>query len=1431
MSQDNDPTPDEAPGSPATTTETPAATDAVVAPKNPSSVPPPLPPPPPSPPTPPPQRAPGPPSASGFDDAPPPSPRSFGDPSNGERPWALILAIVVIVLGGLLTVLYRPEPAKPIETALIATNADLVPVHAGVSVGGEHVRELRRLATGDVVETDAGGRARLRLDNGTSVILDGATKLAITDDGVRLESGRVFVTGSGSKTLVDLGSGSVTALGSTLGVERRERSRVYVASGEVTARQGSEERVVKTGESADFTKTLEVVPERGFDDWTGGLAAPWSASGSKRALAELWGRSAPGQAGSALTIRKQDVRASVHGEVAETRVSTTFFNAGEHAVLGDYRMGLPRAAIVSGFDVTRGDKKSKGSIALASRGEIARFEQSKGAQADTLEWAGEGWVRGTMPNIAPGDSVTVTVTYVEWLAVRPNVRTNGDGQVVQYRFPLGGGGTPPLVGELHIAVDAGPAGATQVAAGMGASVDGTTVELRKSDFRASADFVVDMVLPSRLAPARGYVAEGQEPTQESTFLLRTEAPRLDGTAEGGVTLAIVLDTSASVDPALFDAGRAFVESLVKSLSDGDRIVVLAADTSARAVGPDKVAPADEATRQAIVAALGSVTRGGATDLGRALEAAADALPKDASSGMVVYVGDGWGSVGDRTAEAIRARLERREGGAPRVGAVLVGPSSNRRTFAELTRGSGPLVEVGDSEDAAVASVALLERAIVPTVTGIVVDLGPDVSRVYPRDEIAAPQGSSLLIVGKLAANPPKSIKLTYRAGGKTITEERAVTVTDAVHPADVKRRWADARAQAMALAGRGREAVTDAALGVSLLTPWTAWTTQATAEYVSTPLSTRVLELGGGATGFDIEVADTDAPALSLAAPEDAIDFASSSGMEDALRLAAIRTITDAKGGLKACRDSRAALRPDLPGAVRISLKVSGEGKASDVVVSNAGDATLATCITTIVENLLYPRIGAEVQVQVAHTMVWPPIESLRGKKCSPTAQLSVPLRRGVWRERIDQSSAGPAFLEARRGCELATWTAKRSFLELALTVLAERGSASLSSLALAKELEDAGDAEAAAFLRKEALRRASTAELRQVRRSLLSTERLPYGEYAARYEKATDDKARLDVVKTFLGLAPHDPRLRGRLLALLASLGEKEALVDEARRLRADPFADASLIADAAHLLRTIGLEDEARRTYGEIAERATHDPWAHALLGDRLRHEGWFDDATAVYQALEDLVPLDGATQIRLALAHAGANRLDVALRILDRVARTGGRGADRGLAELADLTAQTHLRAALARTDLAAADRARLERSLAEMPGLPAGTSFLVEAPAGFDPVHVFLDRGPTAARDIVLPRAIASKLGLVSLHLEPADPGKVDKVFLSLARPKALQPTLPYGVKLVAIHDGKLVTADIELPPSGERVEVDFASGAFGAPRIAGKKPAVAAPPGR
>jgi hypothetical protein len=124
------------------------------------------------------------------------------------------------------------------QSSLTATLADLKPVHAGVSVGGERVQWLRRVALGDKLVTDADGRARLRLDDGTGAVLDRSTTLVITEKGFRLEQGRAHLTSpSGSHPVIELGAMTVLLSGGSAGLELRgEKTSVFSADTELTVR-------------------------------------------------------------------------------------------------------------------------------------------------------------------------------------------------------------------------------------------------------------------------------------------------------------------------------------------------------------------------------------------------------------------------------------------------------------------------------------------------------------------------------------------------------------------------------------------------------------------------------------------------------------------------------------------------------------------------------------------------------------------------------------------------------------------------------------------------------------------------------------------------------------------------------------------------------------------------------------------------------------------------------------------------------------------------------------------------------------------------------------------------------------------------------------------------------------------------------------------
>jgi Flp pilus assembly protein TadD/Mg-chelatase subunit ChlD len=1361
---------------------------------------------------------------------------------------SLVIISLLAVCGGFTVACADPPPLRH-------TTADLQPIHVGVTSGGTQVRQVERVAPGDRVSTDGTGRARLRIDDGTSLVLDRATTLLLEPSGVVLETGRLFVTSpAGVHTRIGVAGASVAMSGASAALsltEGAESASVFSVDGDLTVlatlpeQTEATEHAVRSGETAHIglnSGAVEIKPERAFDDWTEGLAVPWGANHGtpRRAVGELWGRTPEDPAGAPMTIRAHDVKTTIRGEVAVTVVRTTYFNGGNAPVASDFRMALPVGAIVSRFAFGSGDELTRTRVSLASR--------AGGSGSGTqLEWAGDGWVRGRLPQIAPGTTLTVELEFTEWLDVTPR---DNDRVSVRYRYPL----VPPAapgratatasagtsaghsIGEFAATIDASPSAPLSLAAGMGATTEGQTVSLRHSDWSPSADLVVDAEFAAWKSPARLYVASatGDDADAGRYVMVRTEIP--DASTDVGVSVVLVLDASASVNASMLETSRSFVRAVLRGLDARDRAVVLAADQTTHPVGPADMGPLTDARKQAMLAGLDTLSPGGATDIGRALEAGADLVPAESPETMLVYIGDGWSTVGDASLNEIEARLIRRRGRLPRLGAVSIGPTANRRLLAGLVHGSGPLLSASDSAEAASAAIDLVSSALQPTLTNVGIDLGPDVEQVYPRRTSAVAAGSTLTVLARARGVLPKKARLYWRDAQGEQSEVRDLTPVANATEGDLRRRWAQARVREILLSGGGREAVTDVALATALLTPWTAFTTGGS-TYDSTPRVLRVLDDSVFANFGDGSISATQTPLTSAmrgALLQPTTQYRSEAEVElsSAAALAIRRKLRNALPAVRACRDSRASAGSLLAESVSISLGVDGRGKPSNIRVGGRGVSTsLSRCIRIVVSGLVYPTTGLSVRVDVSEELALPAFRTKRGgNKCSTTSRLPIALRRGVWKQRLGSErnlsaqrphelaqwaeSAADVYFGAKHRCEVRKWRDRRALLEIILL----HESAGQARFAVANRLSKEGEDNAAEFLRKEAIRRAASPdELRALLNIVTASERLPRKSFEKDYRAARSNAHRLRVVQRYLLVAPHSALLRGRLIALFESLGQKEQVLQEVRLVRSDPFADAALLADSGSALRRVGYEAEARRVFGELTERAPSDPWVRAFLGDRLRNEGWFNDATATYAVLDQQVPDSPSVIVRHALSHAGAGRLDLARRMLTRVAQTGGREADGNVAALASQLSAVLLAEAIADPTTSPADRALLRQAAEQTPGPQQGpkqgASILVRAPAAYAALTIELVRGKGASKDVRSPKVVAPGMGLYLFSLTAA---QLKDAKLRIRQPEQLPPANPIEVRIdTLVYNGEelaphLHSTTASLPSSGRNVDVAWAN---------------------
>ena len=1295
----------------------------------------------------------------------------------------------------------RPTHQEGPREAAVVTVGDLRAMHASVAVAGTNVRGSARLSDGDTVTTGPDGRARIRLDDGALVVVDGTTVLTLHGARIALEHGRIFVqTGAASHTEVAFGAASTTMVSSAAAFERSGTGveRVYCPQGELVLTASGKQEHVASGETASIEHdAVKVAPETAFDDWTGGLAVPWSGErGPASAIAELWGGAGGDDPGSPLVVRAVKVGVDVDGEVAVTHTRTSYFNGSDRSVVADVRMALPPGAIVS--RVARADGGTPTDAQL-DVGTNACAQQKVGR----LEWAGSGQLRGALPSLGAGKTVDLLVDYAEWLPGRAGRET--------YRFPMTNehASSSSTIGDLSATVRSN--GATRwISSSAGTTLLGDSIELHRTDVRITGDLVVELSSSAvHAGAARVYVEQGGK-NEDPFVLVRTEVPDL---ADQGVTLAVVVDTSMSIGASLLEAERAVVDALLDGLGSRDAIVVLAADQTVKRLGVGKPAPVTAALRAQIRQELAAIHAGGASNLGAALEQAADALDDPGSehpgSGMVIYLGDGRPTVGEADARTLRERLARRAGGVPRLGAVAMGQGADRWMLAELAAGAGPIYEVVDRPDAARAGAALVADAMEPTLRDVELDLGPTIDRIYPREARAALAGSTVTVAGRLRGKLPDHIGFRFRRGATVGFESRPLDNLTVPAGADVARRWAQARIEDTVTRGDGVELAMTLAKQSRLLTPWTSWFFTGNEPNCSAPFDERVLGLMPGLdTAFAAKVEPAPPPpSLLLEPPATLLNDAS---LDEATERAARRAIDGSLAALVACRDARAAARPGVGGELRINLVLSPLGRATSIRVSSVraldDDAQLDRCLGSVVGSI--PFFATGITVNVTHQMLLPEEQASRRTRCSVTSTLPLPVRRGIWRSREEKGTLD--YSTAAHTCELPTWTDRRALLGI-LT----REATPSQAIAIAGQLDRAGETDAAAFVRQDVMRHAdlTTVASEDLRRLLIGDEPKIDQVLDTAYRAARTDEDRLVVVRRFLGLAPHSPLGRRLLLSLLESMGKRDALLVEIAHLRTDPFADAGLLAAAGSTLRRIDREDEGRRVFGELVERAPRDPWTLGFVGDRLRAEGLYDDALAAYSRLDRAMPGDTGVILRLALAHAGAGRLDVATRLLDRVAATGGRGDDGRMSELASIVSGTLLAGAreTAREHDGAAD-ALLARRLAQTPLPDVESLILVRAPPAERPVRVTVERqekdhdGEPADLD-------AAAMGLSAVRVERGG-GTLRIRLRRVDGPGSTRPLRATVTALILGEDrarAKLVTREVDVPSGGQGIELRWEGG--------------------
>jgi Ca-activated chloride channel family protein len=494
------------------------------------------------------------------------------------------------------------------------------------------------------------------------------------------------------------------------------------------------------------------------------------------------------EGGGALVLDHTSVTAQVHAGLARVTMVQWFTNPYDVPLEATYLLPLPSMAAVDRMDLTCGDRHVEGYV-LPRDEARAVYEQAKadGVKAALLEQQRDNLFTQKVSGLCPGETVEITIQYVEQLAYE-------DG-IYQFAFPMTVGPrySPPWVEDadaldtpyartgsdvdLTVVIDEG----MPVESIWSDSHDvdiadaqwGATVELASEATIPNADFTLSWSLAGH--QPRVSVLANRPDADDGVVALSIEPQIVDDLFQPrSRELLFVLDASCSMagEPWRL-ASEAVVEALHEMNADDtfDVVTFSSGDDALFATAQ----PATAANVRTAENWLKTAYNGGGTNMERGIVRSLDLPGGGDRMRLVLFLTDGYIGGEDTMFGLVREHL-----GGSRLFALGIGESPNRyllEGLAEMGRGS---VIYQDLNKPIEESVSAFEARIAhPAMTDITVDWGDlDVHDAFPAKIPDLWAGQPLRLVARYGAGGTGTVTVTGRVGREQFVQHVEVTLPE-----------------------------------------------------------------------------------------------------------------------------------------------------------------------------------------------------------------------------------------------------------------------------------------------------------------------------------------------------------------------------------------------------------------------------------------------------------------------------------------------------------------------------------------------------------------------------------------------------------------------------------------------------------------------------
>ncbi len=694
--------------------------------------------------------------------------------------------------------------------------------------------EGAEIGAGVEIVTDERTRARLDLDDGTSVVLDRGTKLRIeaAPRTMRIDAGSLIadvahIEGAPPARLATE-NGEASVLGTKLALTATDdRTTVEVLRGLVelkdasssTARIGAgQEGVIAKHAKMEIAPVNDLAQRVAFGERLGlpgvhNEDADLPVSG----LGELRARR-PGKTDEkdhAVALTSHQVKVRIAGNVARTEIDETFANDTGDDLEGVYRFPLPPGAEIEKLALEVDGKlidgafvdKAKG--AAIFRGAIHNAVPTAPKPKEEIFWvpgpwrdpALLEWQRGgrfelKIFPIPKHGSRRVVLAYTETVAPVGGVRryvyplpqsTASDLRIGQFGVDVQVLGADPKsdvrVRGYELAKTASEGGAARFAQSFTSFVPTGDLSVEYALADRTTDVTAwgytDVGAPAP-APLPGAPGDTKHLAVDTSYVALALRPKLPGwTDPKPRDVVLVVDAGRSMFGERFQRARRLAVQLTQEMDRRDRVALLACDVTCRAM-PGGFDGAGSGRAHDVDGFLASTEPDGASDLVGAVRAAEGLGGHERARDLrVVLISDGVASAGyrrpDRLAREVKDTLA-----DPRdeVVTVPIGGDTDVVALAEIARGGGGVVApYAPGEALESAALDVLNATYGVTLRDVELTLPPGLTDVAPAALAPMRAGSETIVAARMTGGDVHGdVILRGKVGGEPFEARYPVDV-------------------------------------------------------------------------------------------------------------------------------------------------------------------------------------------------------------------------------------------------------------------------------------------------------------------------------------------------------------------------------------------------------------------------------------------------------------------------------------------------------------------------------------------------------------------------------------------------------------------------------------------------------------------------------